>query len=92
MLKVQNNLYDFEFKDTNFSVTLNWTEQDRVSYSVSVDPSAELVRLMNNVWEIIGNYNTLYNVSIEATLCDMYSKTTNIKLEYGKPHYNMSLT
>ena len=81
-LNVEQNIH--QSTKFNFTTILNWIEQDGVSYNISVDPLAELVQLMNNTWQVIGNYNMLYNVSIEATLCDMYSKTTNITLEYGK--------
>ena len=49
-----------------------------MSYNISVDPITELVPLMHNTWQVVGSYNTLYNVSIEATICEKYSKTTNI--------------
>jgi hypothetical protein len=80
--KVEMNEYAFQL--TNFTVILNWTQEAQVSYSISVDPLTELVPITNNTWKVTGNYNTLYDVSIGASLCDNYSKTTNISLEYGQ--------
>ena len=72
--------------ETNFSTILKLTLEDGVSYNVSVVPFAELVRIRNDTWQLIGNYNTSYNVSIIAELCDdiMYSTLTIDILEYGK--------
>jgi hypothetical protein len=75
---------ELAFQLTNFTVILNWVQEARVSYSISIDPLTELVPITNNTWKLTGNYNTPYNVSIEATLCDNYSKTTNVSLEYGQ--------
>lgn len=74
------------FGISNFTVIFNWIQEDGVHYNITIDPLTELTPLMNmhNKWKVIGNYNTRYNVSIEATLCGMYSKTTNIILEYGQ--------
>ena len=75
---------ELTFQSTNFTVTLSWAQEARVSYNVSIDPLVELVPIVNTTWKVIGNYNTMYNVSIEATLCDNYSKRTKIFLEYGQ--------
>jgi hypothetical protein len=75
---------ELSFQITNFTVVLNWIQEAQVSYSIGTDPLTELVPITNNSWKVTGNYNTLYNVSIEATLCDNYSKTTSIFLEYGQ--------
>ena len=72
------------FQSTNFTVILSWAQEARVSYNVSIDPLTELVPVTNTTWKVTGNYNTLYNVSIEATLCDNYSKITKIFFEYGQ--------
>ena len=82
----QRNEYGFEI--VNFTVILNWAQEAGVSYNISIDPLTELIPLMNNTWQVIGNYNTL---SIEATLCDNYSKITNILLEYGQSNLLISL-
>ena len=81
-LEVEQNVYDF--KDTNFTITLNWTQEDGAFYHISIDPITELVPLVMNTWQVIGNYNTVYNVNIVATLCNEYRKTTNIILQYGQ--------
>jgi hypothetical protein len=86
--KVEMN--ELAFQLANFTVILNWIQEARVSYNISIDPLTELVAIMNsnNTWKVTaGSYNTPYNVSIEATLCD-YSKITNIFLEYGQSNNN----
>ena len=75
---------ELTFQSTNFTVILSWAKEAQVSYNISTDPLTELVLMTNNTWKVIGNYNTLYDVSIEATLCDNYSKRTKIFLEYGQ--------
>ena len=75
---------ELTFQSTNFTVTLSWAQEARVSYNVSIDPLTELVPVTNTTWKVTGNYNTLYNVSIDATLCDQYSKRTKIFLEYSQ--------
>ena len=80
----QDVFHSFDGTNTNFSIILNLTKEDDVSYNISIDPVTEMVQLMNNTWKVIGNYNTPYNVSIEATLCDRYSKVTNILLLHGQ--------
>jgi hypothetical protein len=75
---------EYTFQLTNFTIILNWVQEARVSYSISIDPLTELVPITNNSWKVTGNYSTPYNVSIEASLCDNYSKTTYIFLEYGQ--------
>ena len=77
---------ELTFQSTNFTIILSWTQEARVSNNISIDPLTELVPVTNNTmsWKVIGNYNTLYDVRVEATLCDNYSKTTKIFLEYGQ--------
>ena len=79
---------ELTFQSTNFTVTLSWAQEAQVylSYNISIDPLSltELVPMTNTTWKVTGNYDTLYNVSIEATLCDHYSKRTKIFLEYGQ--------
>ena len=74
----------YRFDSTNCTAILNWTQEGGVSYNIGINPITELIYLMNNAWQVIGNYNTMYNVSIVATICKEYSKTTNITLEYGQ--------
>ena len=76
---------EYNFAISNFTVILNWTQEDNVHYNITIDPLTDLIPLTNthNKWKVTGNYNTRYNLSVEATLCNMYSKTTNIFLEYS---------
>ena len=75
---------ELTFQSANFTVTLSWAQEAQVSYNISIDPLTELVSVTNTTWKVTGNYNTLYNMSIEAILCDNYSKRTKIFLEYGQ--------
>ena len=77
-----------DYQATNFTVSLEWTEENGVSYNVSIIPTAKMVVNRNNIWKllIIGNYNISYNVSVIATLCDEFYSTTTIILEYGELH------
>ena len=74
------------FFDTNSVIaTLEWTQQNDVTYSVSIFPQISLVNI-----EMLGSssvqltllYNTYYNVGIIATHCE--TTTTFIPLHYGK--------
>ena len=71
--------------ETNFAVILELTPEDGVSYNASVVPFAELAHIRINTWQLIGSYNTTYNVSVVARLCETYSTPAIVNiLEYGK--------
>ena len=72
------------FNEINFTAILELTPEDDVFYSASVVPFAELVHIENNTWQLIGSYNTSYNVSVVAKLCEVYNTSSIIILEYGK--------
>ena len=75
-----------EFFDTNSVIaTLEWTQQNDVTYNVSIFPQISVVNV-----EMLGSssvqlpllYHTYYNVGIIATHCE--TTTTFIPLHYGK--------
>ena len=70
--------------ETKFAIVLKLTPDEGVFYNASVVPSTELERISDDTWQLIGSYNTSYNVSVVATLCEKYSTKTITIMEHGK--------
>ena len=70
--------------ETNFTVFLELTPEDGVSYSANVVPFAELDRIRIDTWQFVGSYNISYNVRVVAKFCDENSTSAIDILEYGK--------
>ena len=75
-----------EFFDTNSVIaTLEWTQQNDVTYNVSIFPQisiASVEMLGGSSVQLTLLYNTHFNVSIIATRCE--TTTTVFQLHYGE--------
>ena len=73
--------------ENNVLVTLTLNRLDKVAYIVSVDPAANMASMDNHLNTnryLTLFYNTVYNVSIVATVCGRYVANISIVLQYGK--------
>ena len=67
------------------TVNLDWTEEDGVSYNVSVTPAPLMIRqVCSNCVELTVPYNIVYNVSVLSTLCGRNTAATVVELIYSK--------
>ena len=66
------------------TVNLDWTEEDEVSYNVSVTPAPLMIRqVCSTCVELTVPYNIVYNVSVLSTLCGRNTTATVVELIYG---------
>ena len=76
-----------QFGTSNCSVILGWNADDRVSYEAITVPETIIVLFLKRTrLQLILFYNTLYNITIAATLCGQNSErvTTTVMLSYGE--------
>ena len=76
-----------QFGTESVTVILDWTsEHPGASYNVSVVPQVPIMYTGNTRAQLNVLYNTLYDVSIVATLCAQSSirTATTIGLNYGE--------
>ena len=85
-LEVDTAVLNFGFD--NITISLSWTQQDSdISYNVTVVPQVTMRLIPGSERasvQLILFYNTLYNVSIVATLCGRNIFSTAIELSYGE--------
>ena len=71
----------------NITVLVQWTNEEGVFYNITAIPSLLLpvTKLSNNTALFTVSYNTMYNVSIDASRCGQTMSSTNvIQLHYGR--------
>ena len=71
----------------NILVTLRLKMLDKVSYTILVDPSVNVRSMDYHLYThcyLTLSYNTVYNVSIVATVCGQLAANKSIVLQYGK--------
>ena len=66
------------------TVNLDWTEEDGVSYNVSVTPPLMIKQVCSTCVELTVAYNIVYNVSVLSTLCGRNTAATVVELIYSK--------
>ena len=72
-----------QFRLKDISITLVWTGTNGVSYSIRVDPEVAVNYTGRNSAQITVLYDTKYNISVIATLCEI--TTTNFAIiHHGK--------
>ena len=73
------------FETTNVVLSLSWTGENDLSYSVSIEPQAALT-LTGEAYsaQLILQYNTFYNASIVASHGPCNANTTTLRLHYSK--------
>ena len=85
-----------EFGKDGITVTLQWSpvNSSLISYNVSVIPQAAIIFNETAVAQLVIPYNTLYSVSISASVpCSCDEGTATIILNYSEllPHTAISL-
>ena len=80
------------FHIDGITVTLSWTlqhelESSAVSYNVSVIPLAASFNQGSRNATLRLSYNTMYTVSIVASVCQRNVSSTSVTLKYGKSSY-----
>ena len=68
----------------NVTVILEWTPENGMSYNVSVVPQVAVRFTGDRSVQLTASYNTVYNVSVVATLCGRNNATTATGLSYGE--------
>lgn len=74
------------------TVILEWKEEAGVSYIAEIFPATQIPLTLteNTRLQLELSYNTVYNVTITATLCGQNSVNTSISLTYRKLHHHDS--
>lgn len=71
----------------SISVTLNWTQENDLSYDLTTAPYTTVHSMFlynNTVIELVALYNTIYNVTITTSFCGLNNATSVIQLYYGE--------
>ena len=72
-----------QFRTNHAEVILEWSHNNGVTYSISVDPEVALNYTGRNSVKLIVSYDTKYNVSVIVSLCGKNETTLSV-LHYGK--------
>ena len=75
-----------QFRNDNFLVTLEWPHNQFSGETYTVATTPEAVHTMfttNTSVQLVMFYDTLYNMTVTATLCG-HRNTTNFTLYYGE--------
>ena len=74
------------YEADNIIVTLDWVREGGIAYNVRTIPPLDTSRVTFNNESSVNLtllYNTSYNVSLVASLCDLQN-TTHFSLKYGE--------
>ena len=73
-----------EYRANNVSVIVEWTEEEGVSYNITINPSVPKTFTRSASVQLI-SYNTEYNVSLEAVaVCQSVAPSHCIQLFHGE--------
>ena len=75
----------------NVTVILHWTQVLIASYKIIVSPQTALMFSGNASVQLVVSYNTLYNVSVVASLCGQ-TMSNNFELYYDGKACSRELT
>ena len=74
-----------EYRADGVSVVVEWTQQESVSYNVTIIPMVPvIIHTGSTSVQLTVSYNTEYNVSLEASAVCQSIVSSNITLFYGK--------
>ena len=75
-----------EYSVNNITITVEWIQQIGAVYDSSVLPPAPLEFTGSSSVQLVLEYNTVYNLSIEIIVahCGGYTETSFIELNYGE--------
>ena len=77
-----------EYRADSIAVIIEWTQQEGVSYNITIVPTAPMVYTGSTSVQVIVSYNTEYNVSLEASAVCQSIVSSNISLFYGESLLN----
>ena len=74
------------FMANTITVTLEWEQEAGVTYNASIYPATQTPPTLteNSRFQLTLSYNTLYSVTITATLCGQNSVNTALNFSYGE--------
>ena len=77
-----------EYKaDNNITVTVEWAQQEGITFSARVSPSASLIIDGSTRCQLTISYNTEYNFSVVAvTACGNTTASITLIINYGEMH------
>ena len=70
---IKLTLVSQEFENNSVDLTLEWTVENGAFRRLSVVPQAEIMNLRPSSRWLVIFYNTLYNVTVVASLCEHHS-------------------
>ena len=73
-----------EYRADGVSVVVEWTQQEGVSYNVTIIPMVPMIYTGSTSVRLTVSYNTEYSVSLEASTICQSIVSSNIILFYGK--------
>ena len=73
-----------EYRANNISIIVEWTEEEGVSYNITIIPMVPITFTESTSVELIVSYNTEYNVSLEAVAVCRSVAPSHIRLFYGE--------
>ena len=73
-----------EYRADSIAVIIEWTQQEGVSYNITIVPTVPMVYTGSTSVQVIASYNTEYSVSLEASAVCQSIVSSNITLFYGK--------
>ena len=77
------NISEEHYETDNITVTVQWTQQVGVTYSIKVSPLVPILVSGGTSHRLIISYNTEYNFSVEAVGPCRPNATVIIRLRYG---------
>ena len=73
-----------EYGPKNVTVSVEWTQQVATMYTVRISPPVPIIIIGSTSRQLIISYNTVYNLSVEATAPCRANATAIIGLHYGE--------
>ena len=73
-----------EYGADNVTVIVEWTEEEGVSYNITINPSVPKTFTGSTSVQLIVSYNTEYNVTLEAVAVCHSVATNHTRLFYGE--------
>ena len=73
-----------EYRADSIAVIIEWTQQEGVSYNITIVPLVPMIYTGSTSVQLIASYNIEYSVSLEASTACQSIVSSNITLFYGK--------
>ena len=79
------DILSYGIGDVHVNLSLHWIPEDIVTYAVEAVPHVNVNFTASTTVHLRLVYNTAYNISIAASLCNV-TASTFIELNFSKPH------